>query len=313
MENQQKTKSIIRASKIDLDHCDILLCDADDFEDAIEKLYQLEWEADQKYLFNLTCGTKIMALAAWQMATAVDQCRVIYWPIRADIFNVLLDKGDTEVFNNYAIENAKITLKEAMLAQDIIFEKSLAPSEGSYENTKQVMRRLLKTGDSRKVNEIKKAQHRNYKGSDKLYWTGGWFEEFLYWYFREKYQLESDYIAHGIKLYYNERTPESTSDNEIDVAFLLGDELHIVEAKVYNQAKINRAGVDNINLAVSKLANIADKFGLKAKFYVAMPARLNLDKNGYPSDKKKERINTIIQYSVIQEVLDYNYFKKLNL
>lgn len=106
--------------------------------------------------------------------------------------------------------------------------------------------------------------HQAKKASDKRYYSGAWFEEYVYLRIKQELGLRDQYIAMSLKIYRNDF---KHNDNEIDVAFMFENTLYIIECKV-SMTGFGKGTRHTIENYLYKLAAISKDFGLVVRPYV---------------------------------------------
>ena len=91
----------------------------------------------------------------------------------------------------------------------------------------------------------------------RAYYSGVWFEEYVYHTLKEILKLPATSMAMGVKLFRNPYEPEN--DNEYDVMYIRSNTLHVIECK----ASAGRSKKANLDKYLYKLGAITKDFGLK--------------------------------------------------
>lgn len=105
------------------------------------------------------------------------------------------------------------------------------------------------------------------------YLTGGWFEEFCYYYFKKSKNLQDDKIKLGVLLKpdNNKQIPDHFIQNDLDIVFVHNDEFYLVECKTIFDEK----GL--IQETIYKSAALRKYFGLSVKSIICTLSDLNDD------------------------------------
>ena len=265
--------------------------------DVKEKLSKItgSWQ-HKNYIVNITGGTKIMSLAAYEFFSTFDNSRIFYQPIAKDLEQIFPEQKEFEV-------KELLTLEEYMKAYGIsfrydneclmnydfnktIYEKiikdnreSLKPIVAMQNNS--YFKNIFKRKDSVDFTQIPDEKFVTPEGNkiekstvletlsnfpfdlkaithaQLKYITGGWFEEFVYQKIKDELKLSDQNIALNVNI-------EKQGDkNELDVAYLdSNNKLHVIECKSFVDGKEGKKVLDD---ALYKLqAIMKTKFGLNA-------------------------------------------------
>lgn len=224
----------------------------DDLNDIRNKLKSLDLENTQ-YVVNMSGGTKIMTIGVYEFF-AKNNNKIIYVPIGKNSIS--------EVFPNCSI--AQIPIKYRLNLMEYLTSYGL-----HYEPSRQLLKpadftkRLFKSLKSKKFNlkneELIHNAHSFEDNNDKAFFSGSWFEEYIYSKVMDDFKLETAYIGLNVQL--RRDNCSTTHDNEYDVVFVKNNELYVIEAKVSvgNEKYIK----DNLEKYMYKLAAITRDFGLR--------------------------------------------------
>jgi hypothetical protein len=141
---------------------------------------------------------------------------------------------------------------------------------------------------------------------DKRYYSGVWFEEYVYQRIKEEQELSNDAIWRSVKLY--RANSGYKNDNEIDVIFVKDNELFVCECKMSLKGEPMAKEIDLIERYMYKLAAISKDFGLKVNPYIV--TLHNLDKF---STERKQSIEKRMKVLGIKGLLGSEHFKQLKL
>ena len=216
--------------------------------DAIEKtLFAASFKDDEEYYVNLTGGSKLCAL------TVLNFFREFY---SANIF--LVHKG-TEMYSQIypRIERSEssfinsLTLYEYLTGTGIKkFTKEKLHK--SPETTSRLMGDvILAKGNLKRVKKIREWQ-KTPSDEDKRYYSGGWFEEYIYNTVKKHFDLEDKDIGVSVKI------QDEHSRNEFDVMFVRNSKIHAIECKAFQGRKGLKTKVEG---ALYKLGALDDAFG----------------------------------------------------
>jgi hypothetical protein len=360
MEKIKQSDKIINTLRLDNDNVTKIIVDSENIKeiikkckDEIEKINNKikELGLNGEFILNITGGTKIMALAAYELAKEFN-IKTYYLPRQSTKFIKIYPKAGNSN-EDIKLELSDFTVKEYL--NSYIFQKigglEITFSKPSYNFDKAKL--MFKKKDSLKGDVYEKLRQygRNkdlkemnddiknfldniefeYKDKDKIfkeesrYITGGWFEEYVYYFIKEKCGINEIHI--GIKIPKGEQSVE----NEFDIMFLSGINLHIIECKtslkynipkdhsnetVYNSAgdhssSDNKQDKKNIfSETVYKSAALLRNMGLTAKTAIVTLENLS-DKNGEIRRDYKDRAE-YFRIKIIDgpKVLDENKFKE---
>jgi len=250
MEREGKTNLLIHASRISEKDSRRIIVPSYNMREIEELLLNFGFSDEAEYLVNITGGTKPMSIVVLSLFSALRHAKIFYIPIGEGTYRqvhprvVDADKkfrvkiSLREYIESYGLE---LLAKENKLSKDAKIAKSLFG---------QV---VIHSGDVKLIDEIVNA-HRNENPADKSYYSGGWFEEYIYWKIKNKLKLRNYEIA------YNVRLRNQKSKNEYDVVFLRNDSIYIVECKVFNESSLR----SKVEKSLYKLGALDDDFGLKA-------------------------------------------------
>ncbi|MBF0103342.1 MAG: DUF1887 family protein [Desulfobacterales bacterium] len=285
MEKNHVTDSIISASGIAKGVYSKINVLEDSSSDIEHKLRQIEFDDDDEFFVNLTCGTKIMSIAVYNFFV-IKSCEIYYISIGKNSYQKLFPEkkkrdfdiqyrlGVREYLTSYgiSIENPNKTniLVKTEQETDQFFECYLKLSYEShgllnqlrpYRNKKQIAITEI-DGLQQFLDEIHfKSNKPDILNRDEIqYLTGSWFEEYIYNRIKDCLGLNTDHIALNINI------QRRKVKNELDVVFTIGNELHVVECKT---SIFNSENDHNItNESIYKLAALKKDFGLTVKSYI---------------------------------------------
>lgn len=267
-----------------------IIVNENDFEDIQNKLKSnFKINEYEKIIVNMTGGTKLMSLAAYQFFSRFGNVEIFYQSINQIVVQL------------YPIEkviksNTNVTLVEALVATGFNAEETGEIAK-DYEFNKKFftdviiknasgIKVLSKLGDSKNGDGTFSISGMNYysnfsekdinkainiakyckfnpnriSGSEITFMTGGSFEEYVYQYIQDKFSIPNENIALNMKI------ERGNAPNELDVIYIDKDNMiHIVECKALIEKKDN---AQIINDALYKLHSISQKFGLKVKAHL---------------------------------------------
>ena len=152
------------------------------------------------------------------------------------------------------------------------------------------------------VAKIKAAKTEIYKGEDKMYLMGEWFEEWCYAIFRDDLNLANDQIAMGIQIKNILSEKKAVNDNEIDVAFVYNNRLYLIECKVFNKMDSKKIGE-----TVYKAASIRQTLGLQATSMIMLCCLMG------KNDERKLFVSDICRMMHVRKVFSLEDMKDKNL
>lgn len=236
-------------------------------------------DAKHSYILNITGGTKILTLSAYDFFKTHRKIeKIIYLPIAQPSIKT--------IFPEPAEENLQqnITLRQYLTAYGLKYTDE-APKE-DYELLKKVFKQYRSKGyNINQLNEDYPEEHKNY-------FTGGWFENYVYYKIKQEFQLDDSAIGLNIKIVYHSNSSEP--DNEFDIMFVYRYSLYIFECK----ASMGKKVTESLLKAISKLGSVKQNFGLNCKNYLVTLASIpNL-----------ELINRRAKVAGIKQVIDRSFF-----
>lgn len=233
------------------------------------------------YLVNLTGGTKMISIAAFEVfskinasmyyvAIGTNSCRRIY-----------PTQGMTEPFRH------TLSLKEYLGLYGYEIEASNTLLKPVKETKK-----LFETIQSRQYNALSVSRVREaFMKASKLltaedeYYRGLWFEEYMYHLIKEKLELKNTQLALNVKV--RKYKQKGLNDNEFDVMFVHKNKLYVIECKSSLGAKQEYKA--NMEKYLYKQRASVNAFGLQVNPILAVcsshPERKN--ENSSVNDRAK--------------------------
>ncbi len=348
MENEGKTDAIINALNLygydfSKKHKRVIV-DQDCLEDCEQQLISEVYEKfkNDDLLVNLTGGTKIMVLAAYNVLKTAESVTMIYTPIpKNEYLEVYPRKGDCKTPQPYPVKlsvevyvaaygvKVKNSKKIELLKTNAISNKDICEwivkhyreveniLASFYENLtghRDDKNFLLKMTYSAKqqsekefLNKLGFISNRIEKTLSKneiRFLTGDWLSDFC---FNEIDKLEVDDCVTGIELV----SPKGT-DNEFDVMFTKDNALYIVECKSLKQKHDKDADI------LYKIRALQHDFGLRVNGFLVSTARTIISDRGEIRDsivKRAEQCKSKVIHP--DEIKDFSawikdYIKGLN-
>lgn len=256
-----------------------LLINPFDLKNIREKLNGFDYEKYDTILVNLTGGTKIMSLTAFDFFK--NKGAEIYYLTgkKGQFFKIFPDKKN----NEFTLQK-HILLNEYLTAYGFTIKKT-TPSGIPFNYTATFFKWFTQDKTKEQHNIISQLQEYRKKGcsiskveglqkllneinfsytNDKLtkyqvkYLTGDWFEEYIYYNVKEILNLGEN-LQTGIILLKND------VQNEYDVVFLHNEKLHLIECKTYILSDRKRGLV---NETIYKSSSLLRQMGLFAQSYI---------------------------------------------
>lgn len=336
MEKKNKTFDIIATSNIK--SYKILTISEDDNIKIEKKLSEIEFNDSDKIFINITCGTKIMSMVVYEYYKSKGIGEIFYLPIKKNKIIKLFPYTQIKERNI----DVKLSLKEYLSSYgikmsgdpNILLEKEYSKLEfifynfkdsKFFDNFKNVLNDLRNYRNDKKIKKINIENRKdinnflvelNYKNikeldKDKLeFFTGGWFEEYIYLLIKNKLNLNNSDIAVNISIFRGDNV-----QNEIDVFFIFNNTLYVVECKTVMYDSLTERDITTDTLY--KLSSINKDFGLDVKSYiVTLDSKLRdenmLLKEKYRNRSKHMGISILDYYGLTNEdVLQKEFFDKI--
>ena len=200
------------------------------------------------YYINITGGNKLMTLYTYSFFQNYN-AKMFFFPDNQKHF---IELGEE---NNIIPLTEELSLREYVKAHGLeIFES--ARRGRPFEESKRLMQKYIaKNGNINRIPEVKFAS-RNLNTEDKVFYSGGWYEEYIYYSLKRGLNIPDNQIAMKIKI----RGRHST--NEYDIIFVKNDKIYVVECKAY----FGKGNLKNkIENDLYKLAALEDEFGMRAR------------------------------------------------
>lgn len=231
--------------------------DGNDYRKALGDLKSWTVRNGDKYIVNLTGGTKMMSLAVHDFFSAFNTT-FCYVPIGKNTY-YNLKTGEWKPIAYRA------SLKEYFALYGISYE---ALSEDYFGHSREEAYDIF---DKVRNNKFRlpaflwNAQQASTADLRK-YYAGEWFEQFTYFKLKEVLNLRKEDIALSLRIF--RKTSDPNNDNELDVAFMSDNMLHVVECKVSMYGGPGRSPRDVVEEYLYKLAAISKDFGLQVRSYL---------------------------------------------
>ncbi len=298
LQHKAKTKTYIKAHRLAQDKITTLVAHPYDIDELKQVWQSITIKPKDTYLVNITGGTRTMALVTLNFFSQFSNARVYFIPAGKGYYQEVYPNfsSDTIEFKN------QLSLEEYItgFGQEIV-EMSTAPTRPIERALKLMEKYTAAHGRVKHIPQLKKAQSQP-TAADRQYYSGGWFEEYVFWKIKAYFHLSDDQIAFQMKI------KNKKALNEYDVVFLLHDTIFILECKAYF-GKINLAS--KVQKALYKLGALDDEFGAKAKsvFFTTYDIQGKHQREHHIlKDRSKSLHVTLLQY---QDLLDDGFLRKL--
>lgn len=298
MERKDKSAAIIGACELSPERVKILIVKEDE-PDAIKRaLYKHSFGlmSDTQFHVNITGGTKLMSLAVYEF----------FRNLKSAFYYLPIGKNIMQQFTSQAIEepvaiNYRLSLHEYLVACGLSYE-----IKSSFAFTGEQSNELF--DDYRQGNfqfeqfPVEKAQKMAAASIMPENIRGTWFEEFIYYRLKKRFNLPDSMIACSVMIYKDMQIPYN--DNEFDVMFVHNNALNVVECKVQMSGNKPLSKIEGI---LHKLGAINKNFGLRTNSYLYTLSNLRnrSGKFNAPLLRKCELLN-------IQPPVDRVNFETLN-
>lgn len=274
MEELGKSTWIEKAAGIGAGSIPRIVVDENKWNDIQEKLTNFDWPESSEYIVNLTGGTKIMTLAIYKyFATPGNQ--IIYVPIGKNFIEELYPQKDKSV----KPIATRLIVQQYLTAHGVRFSKKES-TQKSYQELKTIFKLFKNKGyDIKSINE-------GYPPGWKNYFTGGWFEEYLYFRIKNELDLLDGFILMGVELMHFDEEKTGGNDQELDIVFVYNNELYLIEAKV----SLGKPPVKKevIHQVMFKLSAINKNFGLRSHASIVTLANIDERSENFRHDLQRK-------------------------
>lgn len=245
----------------------------------------------KKFIVNITGGTKIITLGIYNHF-AFPGNEIVYLPIGKNLIEPVFPDGNRPP----QPITTRLTLEEYLQAYGIGM-KSKTETKKSFGELKLILKNFQNKGYN-----IKSLQE-GYPSGWINYFTGEWFEEWLYFRLKQQLNLGDDFIKTNVELLYDHpQEVLSKNDQEIDVAFIRENILYIIEAKASITGK--KGDGEGIYNFLFKLSAINKTLGLSSRPYLVTLADLTSRSSDYQNELKRK-----MSLLKISGVIDRNILK----
>jgi hypothetical protein len=268
----------------------------EDLNEMLAAMKSVSFSETDRFIVNLTCGTKIMSIGVYTHFSGYASS-FYYIPIGK---NKIEDVGTSEDIPLHY----RVNLKEYLTLYGLTYEydnKYVYPPE----HTTNLFKRFKDARFNRyKIPEILNAH--TFNEHDKRYYSGVWFEEYVYLRVKTEKNIPDDSIARGVKIY--RRDSAGYNDNEIDIMYVFDNNLYIGECKVSMIGAQGNGGVKLLEQYMYKLAAIAKDFGLMVNPYI-----FTLHPFNRVSPSKMQAIKKRMKILGIRNILETEAFRQSRL
>jgi len=287
MEEKQKSQHIIQASGGDVaGNSKVLLVREDSLQDIEKCLNSESFEDSDRFIVNLTAGTKIMAIGVHNFFRNLGG-KIIYIPIGKNHYRILHSENE---MSNKNIE-FRIGVQEYLTSYGIEIRnpKKIGKTTYTENKTREFFDFYLQLDDKnlQLLDDLRKYRGKKMtlsaenedlidffnacpvlENDDKKelskkeikYLTGEWFEEYIYFLLKSHLRLSDSAIAIGVQIV------RENVDNEIDIMFTYENRLFVIECKtsVFDSSQERNI----LNETLYKISALKKDFGLFVKPYL---------------------------------------------
>ena len=270
MEREGRSCWIEQAAGIELNTIPRIIVSENNWADVEYKLRHYDWPHDAIFCVNLTGGTKIMSLPIYEFF-ASNGNQIVYIPIGKNIIEEIYPQKQKQL----KLITTRLTPLQYLTAHGFRLN-----NKSTTHKTFLELKRILKLYKSKgyDINLIID----EYPPEWKSYFTGGWFEEYLYYRIKNELNLADEYISLGVDLKHYSQLRVEKSDQELDLIFTYDNELYLVEAKV--SLGVNELKTDVLHKYLFKLSAINKNFGLRSHPFLITLADLKSRNNFFRAD-----------------------------
>lgn len=288
MEHNNKSTILAETLGFTEEKYKVVIIDSNNPSLILSALKNYEWPLDIEYVVNITGGNKMMSQMAYLYFSENANSRIYYWPIGANS----LEQLHPVIKEISIIHPYQLDLVTYFAAHGYSFS---CENRLSYPINKAnaLFHKVIKAGSADQVTEIRQAKEIEYNKADKMYYLGGWFEEWLFSYLRDTLKLSESQISYNLKLKNRHSVSSAGNNNEIDVAFVYSNRLFLWECKVYYSSQIYGK---KIGEAIYKISSVSQSLGLQATSLVAILSPFG------NSSMRKDFINDITKIMRIKKV-----------
>lgn len=281
-----------------------IIANEESWNETIATLREEQLSIEDKYIVNYTGGTKPMSIAVSIFFSKIKGTRFVYSPIGTNTYR---ENGVAEAIDI----KYRIPLEQYFLLYGINIQ-SAKPALTHKPAQLNRFFELYHKNDASLIGQINSAKHNpaKYSLAEVKYYTGEWFEEYIYSRIKTEFELSDDEIGRSVQVF-KRGSDMPNNDNEIDVAFVYENKLYIIECKssVTGPELKNGGRIDQKDFVTSmlyKLAAISVNFGLVVNSYLFIAKNLNIQ------SKSREMLEHRKRLLKIKQILDGNKFASRN-
>jgi len=298
-----------------------IMVNEDDIIDIQNKLTNnITFEDGDELFVNITGGTKIMSIGVYDFFVKYS-ARIFYVVLGKNTYNQVFPRVKNKVnhfryslnleeyLKGYGVNIANPDslhrfIKEREVTTDF-FEKVRLFEQKDWEamdlirqgfngttyRGKNIARKDAKSQNEQEIRdkifnllaqiEFPLEKQDNLSRKETKYLTGDWFEEYVYWNLKESLNLDEAYFGMGLQIRIGENETVDVP-NELDLALMLRNELHIIECKT---RLITTNGSNILTDTLYKVDSLRTKFGLNVKASIFTLASEDEVKRGIPRGK----------------------------
>jgi hypothetical protein len=297
MRKNRKTLNLINALNIPQRKTKQITVPSFDMERIEHILLSNDFDDSKNYLVNITGGTKPMSITVLTFFSAFKNVRIFYVPIGEGTYRQVYPR----ISAAQKKFTSKITLREYLDSYGLEILSMEQTLKKEFKVAERIFNKMKLLGNLNKLEEITTAHNRN-NATDRTYFSGGWFEEYIYYKFKQIFDLKQNEIAFNVNLKNNK------SKNEYDVIFVHNDSIYIVECKAYYGKSDARAKIEK---GLYKLGALDEDFGLKAKpVYITTYDFTENNRHQYKSlSERAKALN--VQLFHYRDLINENYLYKI--
>ena len=256
----------------------------ENYRAIIEKLIAQDFSKDDSYCINQTGGTKAMSIALFRFFQDYD-AKFIYIPLGTNEYFDFDSEVPTPI-------KYRVNLNEYFSLYGMTYECDNTCFKNNIFTNNVFIR--LKRNSFYLLGDMKNGQSKP-TPEEKRYWTGAWFEEYVYNRIKDDFpELSENAVAKAVKVF---RKGSVATDNEIDVAFVKDNTLHIIECKV-SMAGYGDSPQGTIEKYLYKLAAIMKDLGLRVNSYLFTIHKMEL-----LNENSRENINKRIKILGVRGII----------
>ncbi|MFN4000335.1 Card1-like endonuclease domain-containing protein [Algoriphagus sp.] len=296
MERKGVVGHIIKACEDQIEVHQTILVEEDslvDFEKTIS--IELESQDEDHYLVNITGGTKIMSLGAFNYFTKIGASDIYYLPIGKSHFRQIfpMKKNKTKEIlfrislidyleaNGVAVQQKAFSQKNQLIRSKADNEKVMTSFLGELnlpikkmveffrqnkirdsKNT-EITDELLNVLHPMTLAGFKAENEHKLTREETNYLTGDWFEEYTYELIKSTLNKKEEEIGKGVRVTRGEKT-----SNEFDVMFTHENALYVIECKTDvaddEEGKLSQLFTNTLY----KASTLKKDFGLFVKYFL---------------------------------------------